>query len=199
MADHAEDRLGRQQNDEAYRAIGRYFVAFSRLIGFMRADMSTRLAKPGDARLMGLVFGRAAARAITDSFFAMCEECGEFDEAETLVSRSLKRQVEAVTSRRNAFAHGDWWVGEEGALGMRPIEPIELVRVRPGRRNGAGTSEVLTVDGLDAEAEAIERLTWTVGRFGQLALRLPLFKGDIRVRDVFVAVDGPEGTAGDSS
>ena len=77
---------------------------------------------------------------------------------------------------------------------MRPIEPIELVRVRPGRRNGAGTSEVLTVDGLDAEAEAIERLTWTVGQFGQLALRLPLFKGDIRVRDVFVAVDGPEGT-----
>ncbi|HYB27854.1 MAG TPA: hypothetical protein VEF89_14645 [Solirubrobacteraceae bacterium] len=145
-----------QENDNACRVIGRYFVAFSRLIAFMWADMSTRLAKPGDARLMSFVFGEATVRAITNSFFAMCEECGEFDEEETLVSRALKRQVEAVSGRRNAFAHGDWWVGEEGGLGMRPIQPIELVRVRPGCRTEARTSELLTVDTLDAEAEAIE-------------------------------------------
>jgi hypothetical protein len=69
----AEEAKRREEVDDAYRAIGYYFVAFSQLVFRMRFLMSRRLTKQHDKQELGeLAFGTAMAQQIADSFFSMC-------------------------------------------------------------------------------------------------------------------------------
>ena len=98
--------------DDGYRAIGRWFVEFARLVGGMRANMEERLREPDHPEVAQLIFGAATAKQISDAFFAMCRLIGDFDEAETNVANQLQKAADEEITRRNNIAHGDWIIGK---------------------------------------------------------------------------------------
>ncbi len=98
------------QKNDAFRAVGRYVVEFSRLVFNMRFAMERRLANE-DPTVPALALGELFAGQIADSFFAICQHVGDLDEAETKVAICLKNDVRDEIKRRNDFAHGDWWIG----------------------------------------------------------------------------------------
>jgi hypothetical protein len=180
--------------NEAHRAIGRYFVAFSRLVAHMRGLMSQRLViETGDkVELAELAFG-AMAQQVADSFFAMCRYDGNLSEAEKGVCELLCRAVNDEIEWRNKFAHGVWWIS---ARYGDPANP-ELIRTTPKKREGLPAE--LThhpPKEMDERSDALWELVEHVVEFGALAFGLRVIKREggslrmakrreYRVEDVF--------------
>lgn len=189
--------------DSGYRAIGRWVVEFSRLIGGMRANMEERLRRPDDeSTLVTLAFGASTAGEISDSFFAMCRVVGELEDAEKNIANQLQNEVDETIRTRNKIAHGDWLVGV-------PHDPDDaaqtyLVRVQPNLREAPHRKvEALTAKDLDKRSDRISALCGLTFPFGLLALRLPILTfgglakpGTYRVRDVLVAENVPKSGKG---
>jgi hypothetical protein len=180
----------RQRRDEAHRAIGRYVVVFSMLVKDMREGIELALSgRPAsnstlDPMIPRLAMGEAFAAQITNAYFAICARLGDFDEEEKGVGTRLKNEVLDVISDRNDFAHGDWDLGP-----IPGVQEPSFRRVKPGRKAGAWTLTVKSVDEIDAMTDEIIELDNRVAEFGWLCLGLhPLSetKGlDPRVRDIF--------------
>src|SRR5271156_1702111 len=74
------------QPDDAYRAIGRYVVEFSNLIGIMRGSLIYEITRDSGDRetrvteLAQLVLGEQTAGPIAEAFFAMCRSATELDD-----------------------------------------------------------------------------------------------------------------------
>ncbi len=156
--------------DEAHRAIGRYFVAFSRLVAHMRGLMSQRLviASGDKIELAELAFG-VMAQQIADSFFAMCRYDGNLSEPERGICELLCRAVDDEIEWRNRFAHGDWWISQRYGDPTKP----ELIRVKPKKRKGMPAE--LThhpPKEMDERSDALWTLIEDVVEFGVLALGL---------------------------
>jgi hypothetical protein len=169
----AQEHQSKWQADisEAHRAIGRYFVAFSRLVAQMRGMMSQRLVIVGDDKveLAELAFANATAQPIADSFFAMCRYDGDLSDAEKGVCELLCRAVTDEIEWRNKFAHGDWWISPRFGDPAKP----ELIRMKPKAREGIPAE--LTQHPpkeMDARSDALWALIRNVTEFGALALGL---------------------------
>lgn len=186
----------RRQMDDAYRAVGRYVVEFSQLIGRMRNLLTGRLAgKDVPQALSELALGEATAHQIMVGFFGACRWIGEFDAGETEVEKSLRKRVVETIEKRNDVAHGDWWIGILRANATDMIPP-KLVRIRPLRENYEKT-ENLSASDIDAQTDEIIDLINVIEEFGRLALGLPVHTtspdgklgyehGVFRVSDVLV-------------
>jgi hypothetical protein len=168
-----QDKLSEWDGDinEAHRAIGRYFVAFSRLVAHMRGLMSMRLVLKSDDKveLAELAFANATAQPIADSFFAMCRYDGELSEIEKGVCELLCRAVNDEIAWRNKFAHGDWWISTRYG---DPAQP-ELIRMKP--KASKGVPAELThhpPNEMDERSNALWALVRDVVEFGALALGL---------------------------
>lgn len=185
--------------DEGYRAIGRWIVQFSRLVGGMRQNMENRLQRPDDGNVpMSLVFGAAHAGEISNAFFAICRQVGSLDAAELNIAAQLQNEVDAAITERNKIAHGDWIIGRSNS-----DETVEtyLVRVYPNRRRPP-FHEIKTLNSKDFDelSDRLGVLASLVWPFGQLALGVPALKatgslskpGEYRVRDVLVAKNVPK-------
>lgn len=195
-----------RQRDAAYRAIGRYMVAFSHLVYLLRYMVVWRLTSPDPDLYLGeLVIGLATAQPISDSFFAMCRYLGELDESEQNIANQLQTDVNGKIATRNKIAHGDWWVGELAERDAQTIDAAELVRVHPSARSGDFRKvERYSADDLDAESERLFELGKLLADFGFCALQLPmriidhqpLQRGSYRVSDVLVAENVPRSGKG---
>ena len=97
----------------------------------MKMDMTARLASQDDSNqiLAAIVFGEATAKHVSDAFFAMCLAVGECDDEEAKIVGKLRAKVDEEITRRNDFAHGDWWLGF-GGLNTSMV----LSRYKPSRR-----------------------------------------------------------------
>ena len=167
----ADEARWREQANEAYCAIGRYFVVFSRLVAHMRGLMSQRLVIKSDDKveLAELAFATATAQQVADSFFAMCRYDGDLSESEKGVCGLLCRAVEEQVEWRNKFAHGDWWVSADFS---DPANP-ELIRMTPKKSKGMPAE--LTQHPpkeMNERSDALWQLTLDVVEFGVLALGL---------------------------
>lgn len=107
------------EKDDAYRAVGRWFVQFSRMLFHMRLCMEGCLGRPDDPMLAKLALGEMTADPLANAFFGMCFHAGELDDQEEKVAVRLRKEVRDEITRRNDFAHGDWWL----ALARRRTEP----------------------------------------------------------------------------
>ena len=187
--------------DDAFRAIGRYFVRFSQLIARMRFAMSRRLTVDTDdvMELGEMAFATATAEQVADSFFMMCRFLGSYEGDEQNIANTLRDQVRKVITERNYFAHGDWWIGR---LNQDPAHP-ELIRMTP-RRNKGDFADLTPYapDDLDAKSDAMLALIGDVAEFGYLALGLAVparaewggtrlsAPREYRVSDVFTYLPG---------
>ncbi len=191
--------------NEAHRAIGRYFVAFSRLVAHMRGLMSQRLVVESNDKpeLAELAFG-VMAQQIADSFFAMCRYDGTLSPAEKGVCDLLCDRVNEQIEWRNKFAHGDWWISPRYGDPGKP----ELIRTKPKERKGMPAELTHHPPGeIDEQSDALWHLIEDVFEFGVLAfgLRVIARNGDAlrvarrreyRVEDVFTYTPGRSGKRG---
>jgi hypothetical protein len=178
-----------EERDDAYRAVGRYVVEFSRLIFHMRLGVIHELANDRDSLPHQLALGGSSARQISDAFFAICEYVMISPEADEIrIGRRLQRDVNEEIKKRNDVAHGDWWVGfgrKESGEGGDP----RLLRVKPSKRAGAFEARDIPVAELDQWSDDLYALRQFVAEYG--AIRLNTFHSrGLRVRDIFVMRDG---------
>jgi hypothetical protein len=182
-----------RQTDDAYRAVGRYVVEFSRLVFHMRFAVARRLTPPGDGPILGeMALGEATADPIANTFFGMCRVTNELDADEQKVASELRKTVKAAIKNRNDIAHGDWWMGL-AAEGAETIHDPIVIRIRPDRSKGAVDLKQLTVGELDRMSESLAQLRNLVAEFGEICLgpdketHLP---DGVRVSDILVIEDG---------
>jgi hypothetical protein len=185
--------------EDGYRAIGRWVVEFSRLIGGMRANLENHLRKPDEnPEVVGVVFGDAAARQISDAFFAICRLLGELDDPEENIAKQLQKEVGEEITMRNKIAHGDWIIGKGIEEQTAQTYLVRVFAKAPHRR-----VECLTSRDLDDRSDRLYALRRMVYIFGELALRLPILTvnglshpGAYRISDVLIAENVPRSGKG---
>ena len=146
-----------QELNAAYRAIGRYVVEFSLMVVCMKLDIADRIAEGESRGLAQLVLGEAPAKQISDAFFSVCVSVGDLDERERRIVGKIRNRVDEEITRRNDFAHGDWFM----ALGPRDIEnPASLVltRTKPSRRTSAASADGFSSADLDAVTDDVMKV-----------------------------------------
>jgi hypothetical protein len=153
-----------EEEDDTYRAIGRYIVAFSHLIAEMRISIESQFVTwEAEPERIELVLGEAPADQITNAFFAVCEHTVNLDDEERKVATHLKTEVRNAIRDRNDVAHGDW------ATDFDSGHPV-ILRTKPGRRAGPRVHKVRSIQQLNAMADALAKLTDTVREFAWLTL-----------------------------
>lgn len=193
------------QRDDAYRAVGRYFVEFSRLIMHMRQAMARRLQHPNDPPLLSeVVIGETTAGPVIDSFFATCKMLNPLDGAEEKVCTNLRNQVIDANKMRNNFAHGDWWIGWAAGDAFDMEDPT-FQRIKPGRKVDVAQQSPLPTAEIDALSDDLARLRNLVGEFGAICIgEPPIYRlgqqEPVRVSGILIAKgkgvvrDGPKAT-----
>jgi hypothetical protein len=190
------------EKDDAYRAIGRWFVEFSRMFFHMRIAIERRLAKDDDPVIAQVALGYATADQLTTAFFRICEIGTDLDKEEKQICARLRQEVRDETKRRNDFAHGDWWIGFGSKSDGKTGDPY-LWRTKPGKKDGPSDNKELPVEELDRLSGQVYELRQMVAEVGDICINPDLtaiiWGKPIRIRDVFryemppgqVVRDGP--------
>lgn len=201
----------RAEMDAAYRAIGRYVVAFSHLVAHMRRLIGRHLTDntTHPRASVEMLLGDVGPRNIADSFFNLCRTAGDLDGTEQLAAARLQKRVLEANEFRTDAAHGDWTVGDLAGADADEVLPPELLRIKASRKGQPAAQAItIAVDELNAMTDDLWTLVVLVVDFGKLAFRMPLWiwkdepdgrylmkpepHDEIRVRDVY----RNEGTAG---
>lgn len=186
------------ERNDAYRAVGRYVVEFSRMIFHMRFNLERQADSKGDTLVAPLLLGRASAQEVRRAFFGVCRSEANLDDSESKIADRLESGVERELKWRNKFAHGDWWVGfgrkEDGSGG-------DPMLGRPGAPNRGSEMQELPADKIDEISDRLYALRQQLGEFGDICLGTWPFQHKldwtVRVADVFtingatIVRDGP--------
>jgi hypothetical protein len=158
-----------QHRNEAYRAIGRYVVEFSRLIYHMRNRLEGRLTREDDSRTAAiLALSETYAAQIANAFFAVCG-LEDLDSDEKKIASKLQKEVIKEINRRNDIAHGDWWVG--GGPSPHGVWPDPaLWRAKASRKDEPIQFRDLPIEELDRASDGLHELVQSVALFGDLCL-----------------------------
>jgi hypothetical protein len=169
--------------DDAYRAIGRYFCEFSQLVATMRSAMTRQIA--ADPPILGeLVFGDTGARSIAESFFAMCRAVAVPEGAEIKVERELREDILKESRWRNDIAHGDWWPHP-----MPGTNASHVVRIRPMDKDPRKVI-ALTPDDLDKRSNDVIALGLLASEFWALCFHEDPYEDQtVRVGHILVLRD----------
>jgi hypothetical protein len=163
-----------QQTLDAYRAIGRYFVTFSDLIGLMLSAVLTEITWEDELRreLLHMTLGQLGAQETVDAFFAIGRRVADpkLDHDDREIERVLRDQVNQTIRRRNVIAHGDWSVDDLPDVSSAPLDdPSEhgsiLGRVRASSISQPFHHEILSAVDIDAEIEEMRGLEMMLVRF----------------------------------
>jgi hypothetical protein len=186
-----------EQVDDAYRAIGHYFVAFSSLIALMRQMLTERVASLDNPAhsLADLSLRGLEAMRVADAFFAMCRVVGALEDQDVTIEGILrKRHVYRTISRRNEIAHGDWLIyswteAPNGSVADIP-SLTTLVRVEARDTEEPFKYEDLTAEDIENEAREVEALEQLICEFGCICTKQGDYAPDkpqagVRVRDSF--------------
>ena len=193
----AEHQKHQRDTDDAYRAIGRYVVAFAEMVREMRTSIGYYIAGGTRWILVDMALGEATAQPISAAFFSLCRDAGEFTKAEGEVAEALSKAVGKTIRERNDIAHGDWTVGATVLGGDQHLQtmPPRLVRSTP-REKKPYKIESMSPSEIDQRTDRLIELLNMVDEFGRLALGLPVMplkpdgdsrisKGEFKVGDVF--------------
>jgi hypothetical protein len=210
-----ESRTERQlRRDDAYRAIGRYIVAFSRLIAEMRTLMADYIGTRGHGGsiIVEELLGDVGPKNIADAYFGMLRRYGDLNDAELKMESALRTRIvkgtekmASVIQTRADIAHGDWWIGlmRRGSSGELIELDASLVRIKASRSAGpAAVPRDLRTDQINEMADELVDLTNTIVDFGRLALKMPMIRqddssadptnsvGEFRVSDIYTLEGG---------
>lgn len=193
------------EKDAGYRAIGRYVVAFSQMIAYMRRMIARHLTEgtPRPRSHVEMLLGDVGPKNVADSFFGLCRAAGELQGDELKVASRLQQRVMEANEFRTDVSHGDWTIGDFEGSDAERVLPPELLRIKAGRREGMPAQSIsITVDELNALTDDLWTLTMLLSDFGKLALGLPIWvyedrgeagrrlagaaESGIRVGDVYV-------------
>jgi len=183
--------------DAAYRAIGRYVVAFSYLVRNMREAIEQRLSPTfdDDDALPKIALAGTEAMGITRAFFGMCRRVGKLDEEELRIEKMLRSDVTRIIEQRNDLAHGDWFLDLTDLDTGKLRDPV-IQRIHALRAEGHEEELTFSAQTLDEAADYIRDYTVFVIDFGRIALGLRGVmsggkKETVRVRDVWT-ISGPK-------
>jgi hypothetical protein len=156
-----------RQIDEAYRAIGHYYVAFASLIVLMRQMLTEEIAAeddPARANLARLAVAGLEAMRVADGFFAMCRTIGDLKDDDLRIEKTLReRHVYKAITRRNEIAHGDWHIygwaeSKEHTDNIQSLATLVRVQARQPDQDEHFKHEDLTAQDIEAEAVGVEKL-----------------------------------------
>lgn len=196
----AERKQHQQETDDAYRAIGRYVVAFAEMVREMRSLVGFYIAGGTRWILVDMALGEATAQPVSAAFFSLCRDAGEFTKAEEEVAEALSKAVAKTIRERNDIAHGDWTVGALTLVALGDNQRMQTMTPRLVRPTPRGKKpykvEALEPSEIDASTDRLLELVNMVDEFGRLALKLPVFRllpdgdskvstGEFKVSDVF--------------
>jgi hypothetical protein len=160
-----------ERRDDAFRAIGRYVVAFSQLVAGMREILVTHITPEHEAREpINLLVSSLEAAQIADPFFALCRDLVELDAEETKIANKLEELVGAEIKERNAFAHHDWYVTRWSNPDLEtPI--AERIGMKASSKKNRDRREVYTPPSIDELARRVEGLRNVTWEFGTICTR----------------------------
>jgi hypothetical protein len=191
--DRDEDRAkARAETDEAYRAIGRYFVEFSTLTWSMRRSLGAWLEAPERPPfLIDTLLSDMMAMSVQRAFFGACLKLNQFDEQELKIVTRLRSRTKATIEDRNDLAHGDWMFSRGITVGST-LEP----KLLQFRLTGSETAPLLrdaSPAELDAKSDEVRALGRKLDILGNLCIPSKeaerAYSGK-RVRDMFVMDSG---------
>lgn len=181
LADVRKRRM--QERDATYQQIGRYVVEFSLLVAFMEIDVIERICLGTDtAPLLALTLGEAPAKQISDAFFAVCSAAGGCDKDELKILRKIQARLNDEITRRNDFAHGDWFDALGPSDGENPATFV-VTGMKPSRKASPGTAKGFSSRDLEAAVEEVRLLAGWVLDIGDALLRP--HPADRSLRDYF--------------
>lgn len=162
------------ERDATYRAVGRYFISFSRLVAEMRRALGRRLDQPEyDSMMFEALFSELMAMSMSRAFFAACSMLAKppLDESERKIAKRLNAIVRVAIEDRNELAHGDWLLlrGWEPDAGLEP----KLTRFRLTSGNPRPELVDVSAPTLEKRSDALDRLNRLVREFGELCLPDP--------------------------
>jgi len=160
-----------QERDATYRAIGRYVVEFSLVVAYMQIDVIERICFETDtAPLAYLTLGEAPAKQISDAFFAVCAAAGGCDTNELRILRKIQTRLNDEITRRNDFAHGDWFEALGPSDDDNPATFV-LTRMKPSRKTNPGSTKPYSSRDLEAAVDEVRLLASWVLDVGDALLR----------------------------
>ena len=163
---------------EGLLALGAFVYEFSRVIFWMRWGVA-RMATSGLAEsdrvgrrfiALKLQTGEMTARQLSDVYFGMAETIADYTEDERRVAQRLKNSFDDLTTVRNDFLHGEWWIGYVQTTGderAREMPPI-LSRTKAGRGGDKETEKPFAVSDLNTRTAEIVRLRHAIAEWGEL-------------------------------
>jgi hypothetical protein len=187
--------------DEAYRAIGHYYVAFASLISLMRQILTEEVAaeSPKRAELARLALAGLEAMRVADAFFAVCRTVGGLADDDLKIEKVLReRHVYKAITRRNEIAHGDWHIrgwatSSDATVGIESVATLVRVQAREADQSEHFTYEDLSAKDIEAEANGVEALERMICEFGCICTKQGEYAPDkpqagVRVRDLFEVI-----------
>lgn len=179
--------ISHQERDDAYRAVGRYVVEFSRMVFHMRLAVEEDFAGVANQKLAARILGRASPDVISREFFALCKESANLKGPEKEVAKRLEKGVRREVKRRNSFTHSDWWIGFGRQAGGTADNPT---------LSSAGFLALteFSIPDLDMFSDRLYALRQYVAEFGDLCLGTWPVAADLdppaRVGDIFSIEEG---------
>jgi hypothetical protein len=174
-----------RERDDAYRAVGRYVVEFSRLVFHMRLAIEENFAGVANQKLAARVLNRVPADGVRRDFFSLCKESG-LKGAEKDIAKCLEDGVRREVERRNKFAHSDWWIGvgsQDGEAGKPTLSQAGFLALTH-----------YSISELDDFSDHLHTLRQQVAEFGDLCLGSWALGINLdptaRVGDIFTLEDG---------
>jgi len=152
----------KRDQDALYRAIGRYMVSFSWLVGTMERGIISISGIPGGQetlRAWHLGLAGIEANRMRELFFGVAGTALEMTEEERRIHSRLSKAVVAVIERRNSFAHGEWYVVRSTDDGGFAFDEAHVSHIKTHYLTGfVDKSEVYTAEQLEALCEEIDEL-----------------------------------------
>ncbi len=172
-----------------YHATGRYFIAFSVVVGTMRRALGRTLERPEQSMLVESLFSDLMAMNMARAFFAACLMMADpkHDDTEKKIGKRLNAIVKAAIEDRNELAHGDWVLlqGFEPDAGLQPrLSRFHLT-------SGDPRPELVDVSPptLNKRSDALERLQSLVSEYGAICLPGRGETAAYRLREAFAVED----------
>jgi hypothetical protein len=168
----AAEARRRKELDNAYRAVGLYFVRFSEMVWVMRRAIGRSFETNAQPVLVDAVISEMMAYNMARAFFATCAMNTALDEkAEQPIASRLRNVVIAAIEDRNQLAHGDWLLlqGFGPGAGLEPkLARFDLTSSEPGP-----ILRDVPVATIDQRSGALSRLSRLLYAFGEICLPSP--------------------------
>jgi hypothetical protein len=183
----------RRDLDALYRAIGRFMVSFSCLVGRMERGITMIAGHRGGQEAMQawhLGLAGIEANRIRVLFFGVAATAVELTDEEQRIHKALSKAVEKLIPIRNAFAHGEWYLTGSTGDGGFSFKGAALRYIQPHYLTGfVDKSDTYTAVQIETMCNEVDALRDRLGDFAVACSSVPQLPAP-RVSELLELVDG---------